>query len=176
MLQPAVKIAHVVAISQNHAIGKDNQLPWHLSADLQHFKQLTAGGIVMMGRKTFESMGSKPLPHRTNIVVTGDETYQERFPNITVVNSLDEAMATASRLAQAKQLDTVWVIGGERMFTESLPLADRLEITHVATRIDNATTLYPAIPDDFSLSKKSEPQKDEKSGLEFVFATYRRKR
>lgn len=71
-----VKVAQVVAISQNFAIGKDNQLPWHIPADLKHFKALTSGGIVIMGRKTFESMGARPLPNRTNMVITTNLDYQ----------------------------------------------------------------------------------------------------
>lgn len=170
-----MKIAHVVAISKNHAIGKDNQLPWHISADLQHFKRLTAGGVVIMGRKTFESMGSKSLPNRTNIVVTSDSDYQATYPNILVATSLAQAIEQGTTFAQQKNLDTIWVIGGERMFSESLPITNRLEITHVATTIDNANAFYPTIPDDFVLSQQSEPQHDEKNGLAFVFATYHRK-
>lgn len=174
-MNPSIQIAHVVAISENHAIGKDNQLPWHISADLQHFKRLTAGGVVIMGRKTFESMGSKPLPNRINIVVTSDSDYQAIYPNILVATSLAQAIEQGTTFAQQKNLDTIWVIGGERMFSESLPITNRLEITHVATTIDNANAFYPAIPDDFMLSEQSEPQQDEKSGLGFVFATYRKK-
>lgn len=174
-MNPSIQIAHVVAISENHAIGKDNQLPWHISADLQHFKRLTAGGVVIMGRKTFESMGSKPLPNRINIVVTSDSDYQAKYPNILVATSLAQAIEQGTTFAQQKNLDTIWVIGGERMFSESLPITNRLEITHVATTIDNANAFYPAIPDDFMLSEQSEPQQDEKSGLGFVFATYRKK-
>lgn len=174
-MNPSIQIAHVVAISENHAIGKNNQLPWHISADLQHFKRLTAGGVVIMGRKTFESMGSKPLPNRINIVVTSDSDYQAKYPNILVATSLAQAIEQGTTFAQQKNLDTIWVIGGERMFSESLPITNRLEITHVATTIDNANAFYPAIPDDFMLSEQSEPQQDEKSGLGFVFATYRKK-
>lgn len=174
-MNPSIQIAHVVAISENHAIGKNNQLPWHISADLQHFKRLTAGGVVIMGRKTFESMGSKPLPNRINIVVTSDSDYQATYPNILVATSLAQAIEQGTTFAQEKNLDTIWVIGGERMFSESLPITNRLEITHVATTIDNANAFYPAIPDDFMLSEQSEPQQDEKSGLGFVFATYRKK-
>ena len=165
-------IAHVVAISENHAIGKDNQLPWHISADLQHFKRLTAGGVVIMGRITFESMGAKPLPNRVNIVVTSDTHYQDTYPTISVVASLPQAIEQATDVAQEKLLDTIWVIGGERMFCESLNLANRLEITHVATMIDNATAFYPSVPKDFIIVSKGDNLFDEKAGLSYQFVSY----
>lgn len=170
-----IQIAQIVAISDNRAIGKDNQLPWHLSEDLKHFKRLTDGSIVIMGRKTFESIGAKPLPNRANIVVTQDLNYQTNHADILVCHNLDEAFGQAAALAQGKHLDTIWVIGGEKVFSEAMLFTDRIELTQVATTIDNATAFYPEIPSNFELVNQSDTQTDSKNGLAFTFLTYRKK-
>lgn len=169
-----IEIAQIVAISDNYAIGKDNQLPWHISADLQHFKRLTNGGIVVMGRKTFESMGTKPLPNRINVVITGDFNYKSQYESVIVVHQFDEAIQKAVNLAKQKHLTTVWVIGGEKIFEQATAITDRLEITHVATNVENATAFYPNIMDNFTVLKTSEWQIDEKTGLRFQFVTYKK--
>ena len=170
-----VEVAQVVAISQNHAIGKNNELPWHISADLKHFKQLTDGGIVIMGRKTFESMGSKPLPNRTNFVITTNFDYQADFDNVIIFHNLDDALTQASSLAHGKALATIWIIGGEKVFEQAMLFTDRLEITHVDTVIDGADAFYPAIPNDFVKTNASEKMRDEKSDLAFEFVTYQKR-
>ena len=118
-----VEVAQIVAMSQNRAIGKDNQLPWHISEDLKHFKKHTNGGIVIMGRKTFESMGAKPLPNRTNFVITTNLDYQVDDDAVIVMHNLDEALTQASSLAHGKGLQTIWVIGGEKVFQQALLLS-----------------------------------------------------
>lgn len=170
-----IEIAQIVAISDNYAIGKDNQLPWHISADLQHFKRLTNGGIVVMGRKTFESMGTKPLPNRINVVITHDFNYKSQSESVIVVHQFDEAIQKAVNLAKQKHLTTVWVIGGEKIFEQATAITDRLEITHVATNVENATAFYPNIMDNFTVLKTSEWQIDEKTGLRFQFVTYKKR-
>lgn len=170
-----LEVAQIVAISDNRAIGKDNQLPWHISADLKHFKRLTDGGIVIMGRKTFESMGRTPLPNRVNIVITRDLNYQTNDTDILVCHNLDEAFGQAAALAQGKHLETIWVIGGEKVFAEAMLFTDRIELTHVTTTIDNATAFYPDIPSHFELVNQSDTQTDSKNGLAFTFLTYRKK-
>lgn len=169
-----VEVAQVVAISQNHAIGKDNQLPWHISDDLKRFKKLTDGGIVIMGRKTFESMGSKPLPNRTNVVITSNLDYQTDFDNVLIFHNLDDALTQSASLAHGKNLDTIWVIGGEKIFEQAMLFTDRLEITHVDTVIDNANAFYPAIPTDFDKINVSDKFTDAKSGLTYQFVTYQK--
>lgn len=170
-----IEIAQIVAISENHAIGKDNQLPWHIPADLQHFKRLTSGGIVIMGRKTFESMGAKPLPNRLNFVITTNQQYQTSFDNVKIFHQFDDAIQDALSQAIDKQLSTIWVIGGEKIFELALPISDRLEITHVQTVIDNANAFYPQIPNEFEKISQNPTQVDEKTGLVFEFASYQRK-
>lgn len=170
-----VEVAQVVAMSQNRAIGKNNQLPWHISEDLKHFKRLTDGGIVIMGRKTFESMGSKPLPNRTNFVITTNLDYQTDFDNVIIFHNLDDALTQAASLAHGKGLDTIWVIGGEKIFEQAMLFTDRLEVTHVDTVIDNANAFYPQIDDDFVKTQESDTFTDDKSGLGYQFVTYQKR-
>jgi len=117
-----VKIAIVVAMADNRVIGRDNRLPWHLPADLRHFKQVTVGKPVLMGRKTHESIG-RPLPERTNIVVTRDRSYQA--PGCIVVHSIENALKAAG------DREEVMVIGGTDFYRQLLPKADRLYLTRV---------------------------------------------
>ncbi|WP_395147484.1 dihydrofolate reductase [Moraxella atlantae] len=169
------EVAHIAAISRNHVIGKDNQLPWHISADLQHFKRLTQRGVVIMGRKTFESMG-RPLPNRANIVITRDTDWAARMADadIIVCHNLDDALTQAAEHARAREAMTLWLIGGEHVFDKTMPITDRLEITEVDTDIPDGTAFYPAIPADFVAQTTSEWQHDDKSGLAFRFIHYQR--
>lgn len=115
-------ISAVVAMSENRVIGKDNRLPWHLPADLQHFKKITLGKPILMGRKTFESIGC-PLPLRRNIVVTRDENFQA--PGCVVVHSVEEGIQEA---AYSKE---ICVIGGAILFAEMLPTIQKIYLTMV---------------------------------------------
>lgn len=181
------EVAQIVAISSNRCIGKDNELPWHISADLQHFKKMTTKpndgaiqGIVVMGRKTFESMGSKPLPKRVSFIITTQLDYAEQKgledrDDAYVVHSLDEALTQAASLAQSANLDTIWVIGGERVFSDAFTYTDRIELTHVDTDIVDGDAFYPELPSEFEIIAESEQMHDEKSELNFRFATYMKK-
>lgn len=122
-----MKIAFVVAMARNRAIGLNNQMPWYLPDELQYFKRVTMGKPVVMGRNTFESIG-RPLPGRPNIVITRNADYAAA--GITVVNSLAAALETAQALLTPEQQE-VMVIGGGQVFSEALPLADRLYLTVV---------------------------------------------
>ena len=124
----------IVAIAKNNAIGKDNQLLWHISEDLQYFRQVTSGHTVIMGRKTFESIG-KPLPNRKNIVVSCTLTPQE---GIIVVSSITEALQHAVKEPE------VFVIGGGAIYRETFPLAQKLYITQVHENYEG-DTFFPAI-------------------------------
>jgi dihydrofolate reductase len=117
-----VRIAIVVAMADNRVIGCDNRLPWHLPADLRHFKQVTVGKPVLMGRKTHESIG-RPLPERTNIVVTRDRSYEA--PGCIVVHSIESALKAAG------DREEVMVIGGTDFYRQLLPKADRIYLTLV---------------------------------------------
>jgi dihydrofolate reductase len=123
-----MKIVLVAAIGQNNVIGRDGQLPWRLKSDLQHFRALTINRPVVMGRKTYESIG-KPLKDRTNIVLTKDLGLI--VPGGVLATSLDAAMSMARQDATKRGVDEIMVIGGGDVFERMMPKADRLEITHV---------------------------------------------
>jgi dihydrofolate reductase len=121
-------IVLVAAIGDNNVIGRGGQLPWHIRSDLQHFKRLTLNRPVIMGRNTFESIG-KPLPGRTNIVVTRDLSLHA--PGTQIATSLDAALAAARSDAKNRGVNEMMVIGGSNIFDKTMPIATRLEITHV---------------------------------------------
>jgi dihydrofolate reductase len=124
----AMKIVLVAAIGENNVIGRGGQLPWQLKSDLQHFRALTINKPVVMGRKTYQSIG-KPLKDRTNIVVTRDLGLVA--PGAVLATSVDAALAYAHDDAKRRGVDEIMVIGGNDIFVATLPKADRLEITHV---------------------------------------------
>lgn len=123
-----MKIVLVAAIGRNNVIGRNGQLPWRLKSDLKHFRAVTTNRPVVMGRKTFESMG-KPLPDRTNIVLT--RNLGLIVPGGALANSMDAAMGFARQDAIRRGVDEIMIIGGGDVFERMLPMADRLEITHV---------------------------------------------
>lgn len=132
----------VVARADNGVIGRGNALPWHISADLQHFKRLTVGKPVVMGRRTFESIG-KPLPGRHNIVLTRDRGWAA--PGVTVVPNLAEAIAAAGLQPQTRA-DEVMIIGGAQVYAQALPSASRIYLTEVHAAPDGDTLLPPFDP------------------------------
>lgn len=123
-----MKIAMIAAVAENNAIGINNKLPWYLPGDLRYFKAVTMGKPIIMGRKTFESLG-KPLPGRTNIVMTRDPEWMN--DSVRVVANLDEALALASSIAEIDGVSEVMIIGGEQIYQQALPQADRLYLTRV---------------------------------------------
>ncbi len=160
-------ITIVVAMGKNNAIGKDNNLLWHLPKDLKHFKTLTSGHPIVMGRKTYESIG-KPLPNRTNIVVSRRENWFEE--GILIVPSLKEA------LKHAKKIDEqVFVIGGGEVYKQALEKADRLEVTLVDAELDGDVRFPRIDPKIWVKSNESCEEKDEDNTYGFCFQTYERK-
>lgn len=127
------RLALIVAVAENGVIGRAGALPWRLPADLQRFKQITMGGPIMMGRRTWESIG-RPLPGRTSIVVTRQPTWSTPFPEVRIAASLREAVELASRLEPPPT--EAFVIGGAALYAEALPLADRLYVTRVHATVD----------------------------------------
>ncbi|MEO6508426.1 MAG: dihydrofolate reductase [Patescibacteria group bacterium] len=125
-----MKLSLIVGISENNVIGKDNKLPWHLSVDLKRFKRLTTGHSIIMGRKTYDSIG-RPLPNRTNIVITRDPNYG--VEGVMVAHSLDEAVKIAQKSPGS---DEVFVIGGAQIFQEALKIADKLYLTIIHKQIE----------------------------------------
>ena len=161
----------IVAIADNNAIGRDNALLWHISEDLKFFKRTTSGCPVIMGRKTFESIG-RPLPKRTNIVVSRGFDAPE---GIVVVPSLEAAYSAASAALEASDAaeSRCFVIGGGQIYAQALASADRLIVTHVHTVIEDADTFFPPIdPTVWQVVDRSEMYHDEESGYDFEFVTY----
>ena len=164
-----IEVVHVVAMDQKQCIGKANALPWHISADLKHFKEITQDGVVIMGRKTLESMG-RTLPNRVNWVITRDPEWH--FEGVKVAHSIEEALNGALTDAQHAEKASLFIIGGGEIFTQTLAIADRLELTHVDLDVQGDAH-YPKISDDFR-KVNSEQHTDEKSGVTFEFATYQK--
>lgn len=159
-------ITLIAAASENNVIGKDNQLIWHLSDDLKHFKELTKGHCVIMGRKTFESM-PKALPNRTNIVVTRKHDYTAK--DAIVVHSIHEA------LEKAKDDKQPFIIGGGEIYRQSIHLSDRIELTRVHTELDGDAH-FPVI--DYKIWEEINREKrfkDDKHDFDFTFIKYNKK-
>ena len=123
------RLVLVAAVAENGVIGRDGGMPWRLPGDLKHFKKTTLGKPVIMGRRTFESIGRKPLPGRQNIVLTRDKDF--RADGVTVAATLDEALQIAEREAAKLSAGEIAVIGGSTLYEETLPRADRLYLTEV---------------------------------------------
>ncbi|MCU0896076.1 MAG: dihydrofolate reductase [Burkholderiales bacterium] len=161
-----VRLVLLAALDRNRAIGKDNALPWHLPDDLKRFKRLTLGHPVVMGRRTYESIG-RPLPGRTNIVVTRDRGLA--IPGTIVVHSLDEALAAAGGASE------LFVIGGEQIYALALPHADRLELTEIDTAIAG-DAWFPEWDRTAFGEIARESHTDAATGFAFSFVTYDRRR
>ncbi len=128
-----MRLALIAAMASNRVIGRNNQLPWYLPGDLKYFKQITMGKPLIMGRKTFESIG-KPLPGRANIIVTRNPEFQ--FSGVTIVGSLEQAIEHAEAVALIDGVDEAMVIGGAELYALALPEADRLYLTQVHAEVD----------------------------------------
>ena len=139
--QPRIAVVLLAAVAENGVIGRDNALPWRLKSDLQRFRALSIGKPVVMGRKTYLSIG-KPLPGRTNIVVTRDPNF--RADGVVAAMSIDAALEAAHEDARRRGANEIMVIGGTEIFAQTMGLADRLEITHVHAR-PAGDTFFPAI-------------------------------
>ena len=158
----------IVAISDNNAIGRNNELLWHISADLKFFKKQTLGWPVIMGRKTFESIG-RSLPGRANIVISRNFNTGEE---VEVVGSIKEAFA----IAESTNLEKCFVIGGGQIYAQALEHADRLVVTHVHTVIDDADTFFPQIdPSVWNVVNRSELFTDEETGYTYEFVEYEKR-
>ena len=158
-------ISLVVAVAQNRAIGKDNHLLCHLPEDMRHFREVTLGRPVIMGRKTWESLPDafRPLPGRPNIVVSRNAAYQAE--GATVASSLEEA------IAQAGNVEQINIIGGADIFRLALPMADVLDMTEIDASFD-ADTFFPEfLPEDWQETSRKTQQSE--SGPTFSFVEYR---
>ncbi len=158
----------IVAAGEDNAIGKDNDLIWHLSNDLKRFKQLTSGHHIIMGRKTFESF-PKPLPNRTHVVITRQDNY--KVPEgVIVVHSLEDAIDVA------RKDDQPFIIGGGEIYKQALPVADKIELTRVHANFNNADTFFPALDlNQWKETQRTKHDADAHHNYAFSFITYHRK-
>ncbi len=167
------QIVFVVAVAENGVIGRDNAMPWHLRSDLKRFKAITLNRPVIMGRKTFVSVG-RPLPGRTNIIMTRDKAFQA--PGIVVATSLDAAHDIARGDALRRFVTEIMVIGGAEVFEQWLTKADRLEITEVHDKPDGDTFLKPVDPLEWEETARTRHPKGEGDTVDFSYVTYQRRR
>ncbi|MCI5045813.1 MAG: dihydrofolate reductase [Aquisalinus sp.] len=142
--QTNLPIALVVAAARNNTIGKDGNLPWRLSDDLKWFKEVTSGKPVIMGRKTFDSIG-KPLPNRDNIVITRNSSFTHE--DVTVATSLEDAIAIAEAFALAREAEEICIIGGGTLYSDALALAAKIYLTRIDAEL-NGDTFFPTLNDD----------------------------
>ena len=160
-------ITIVVAMGLKNEIGANNQLLWHLPKDLKHFKEITSGHPIIMGRKTYESIG-KPLPNRTNIVVSTKKDWFEE--GILIVGSLKEAIKFAKKMDEE-----IFIIGGGNIYEQTIDLAEKLEVTQVNAEL-KADIFFPKInPKIWNKTNEISHEKDEKNEYDFSFQTYERK-
>jgi dihydrofolate reductase len=158
-------ITIIAAIAENNALGKDNQLIWHLPADLKRFKQVTLNHHIIMGRKTFESLG-KPLPNRTSIIITRNKSYTAE--GCIVVNSLDEALKAAESDINP------YILGGAEIYKQAIKIADKLDLTFIHHTFE-ADAFFPKI--DTTIWKETSRQyfkADEKNKYDYSFVTFSR--
>jgi len=161
-----MRISLIVALARNRVIGRDNQLPWRLSADLQHFKGLTMGKPIVMGRKTYESIG-RPLPGRTNIVVTRDSSFSAA--GCRVVHSIDEALVAAGGA------DEVMIMGGENLYSQLLPRADRLYLTEVQAEVSGDAWFPEFDETQWQELERESHRADEKNEFDYDFVVLARR-
>lgn len=159
-------IIMIAAVAENNALGKDNELVWHLPNDFKRFKELTTGHYIIMGRKTFESF-PKPLPNRTHVVITRQKEYSPE--GCIVVNSIENAIKVCPKDAP------VFIIGGGEIYQQGLEYTDKIEITKVHAHFD-ADTFFPEIDlSNWELVTSKFNEKDEKHLFSFTYQTYLRK-
>ena len=153
----------IAAIAENYALGKDNDLLWHLPLDFKRFKEITSGHFIVMGRKTFESF-PKPLPNRTHIIITRQKDF--KYDGCIVAQDLEKAIAVCPKN------EDIYIIGGGEIYAQSMHLADQLDITRVHHSFD-ADVYFPEIdPDVWELISENFNKKDEKHLFDYTFQTF----
>lgn len=169
MSQTPMTLSHIVAMARNRTIGKDNDLPWHIPEDLKFFKKMTNGKIMIMGRKTFESLPGQ-LPNRMHIVVSRSEFVADE-EEVVFVQSIDEALEVAKEMTEDYPSD-VFIVGGAEIFAQTMNMVDRIYLTVIEAEIEG-DTFYPPFPEqDFQLVEKN----DRPGNPPFSFQTYERKK
>lgn len=159
----------IVAMSENHVIGKDGSLPWHLPGDLAHFKKTTMGRPIIMGRKTFDSLG-RPLPGRVNIIVTRNPSYH--VDGAVVANSVNSALDQAR--AAAGDDGEIFILGGAEIYRQVMPSVDRMIITHVHAHCDGDTFFPEFDPAQWRITEQVHHDKDQHNTYAYTICTYER--
>jgi dihydrofolate reductase len=163
------KIIIIAAAAENNALGKDNDLLWHLPDDFKRFKAITSGHTIITGRKTFESF-PRPLPNRFHIIITRDRSYSTPHENCVIVHSLEDAF-----IYSAKE-EEVYVIGGGEIYAQAMEFAHLIELTRVHARYEQADTFFPEIdPQNWELLREETHPSDEKHAVPFTYLTYGRR-
>ena len=166
-----MRITLVAAVAENGVIGRDGALPWRLSADLRRFREITTGHHVVMGRRTWESIG-RPLPNRTNVVLSRDPFFRPDDEAVVVEPSIEDAIARARGAGETE----LFVIGGAEVYALALPLADRIRLTRVAARVDGDVR-FPALDArDWAESPPEHHAADDRNEHAFAFVTLERRR
>jgi dihydrofolate reductase len=156
-------ISIIVAMSSNRVIGKDNQLPWHLTEDLKHFKKITTDNVVVMGRKTHQSIG-KPLPNRLNVILSRDvKWYKPLGDNCVICYSIEEVL-------ERFKYRNLFIIGGSEIYNQFLPHTDKIYLTHIEKEF-NGDSYFPPLNDHWILTNK---QSMDNSEMKFAFLEYSR--
>ena len=171
-----MRIALIAAVARNGVIGRDGAMPWHLPADLRHFKQITLGKPVVMGRRTHQSIG-RPLPGRANIVITRDRNY--RAAGCTVVHSPEEAIAAADAAAASAggdAADEIVVIGGGSVYAAFLPRAERIYLTRVDVEVTGDTRFPTLDPAEWHATSRREHPADAHNPYACTFLVLERRR
>jgi dihydrofolate reductase len=161
-------ITIIAAASENNALGKDNDLVWHLPDDFKRFKELTSGNYILMGRKTYESF-PKPLPNRKHLIITRQEDYQvpeNCFVFDSIQSCFDEVLEFSDK--------DIWIIGGGEIYKQSMGIADRIELTRVHAEFE-ADTFFPEIGEEWKLVKEEYHTADERHKYDFTYLTYDRR-
>lgn len=163
------QIILIAAAAENNALGKDNDLLWHLPDDFKRFKKLTTGHKIIMGRKTFESF-PKPLPNREHIIITRDKNYKVEFESCQIVHSLEEA------LQLVKNDPISYIIGGGEIYRQGEEFATKIELTRVYASFEDADTFFPEIDSDiWKLEAEEHHPVDERHNHSFTYMTYTRR-
>ncbi|WP_372743077.1 dihydrofolate reductase [Neptunomonas sp.] len=166
-----MRLSMIVAQAQNRVIGRQNKLPWYLPGDLKYFRQVTMGKPVIMGRKTYESIG-KPLPGRLNVVITRDTAYQ--LEGAKVVHSLAEAVELSESQAFIDGVEEAMVIGGEQIYAQALPLVERLYVTQVHAEVEGDAFFPELVLSDWAEQGRDDFEAEGPNPYDYSFVVYQR--
>ena len=164
------RLSLLVAMAKNRVIGRDNKLPWHLPADLKHFKFLTMGKTIVMGRKTYESIG-KPLPGRVNIIITRQAGYE--VPGATVVSSIDDALLMCEKIRSINGEN--FIIGGEELYRQTLKICQRIYITEIQRDFEGDVYFPEVDPNEWEETQRDKHISENDTNLEYHFVVLDRK-